>query len=170
MSFHFVSASGGTTTEMQETGSAYYIDSQYTAQNPLNVLANTTINLPNNANFIVNNFPDGVGPFYNASESKILSLDAGDTIGLRVDFTAVSSQTGTKIKLTFDIGGSQGEIFPTPILLYEDAGDIEERTISINGFTGADFVANGALVKFKPSANISIYDIKFFVAVFAKKG
>lgn len=140
-------------------GFGYYIDSFYTSAAPL-LIANgeTKSIIINNATKIEGALPLGIPTFYDGT--KILAYNNLDSFLYTFKFNAKNSTTNSYGTLSIDIGGAFGEIFKTTINFPRGANIEHPFFLTLDGYTGATFLANGGIPKITSnSGTISMYDI-----------
>lgn len=146
------------------TGWADYVDGTYTSASPLTLSADTQITLPNNANITRDSqMPVDVTAFYDPSTATITGRN-GDGINVLIEFKArPTTQATTRLKVTIDIGGAVGEIYPRDFVLAKGSGEEHFYLSSFNAYTLGTWETNGGAVKIKSTANAEIYDIRYVI-------
>lgn len=152
-----------TAISQDDTGWAQYTDTQYTAASPFSVVANTSTNLPNNAgNTLEIQKPRDVSSFYDAATQKILGRN-GDGLAWSIEMKVTASVAAADyVKLSIDIGGTVGEIYPYFQTLPLGTGEAMTLVYPIPAaYTLGTWEANGGQVKIFSDGAITVHDIRY---------
>lgn len=146
------------------TGWARYGDTTYTSGSPFVVTAESTVNLPNDAGSVIKSqIPSGVTAFYDGT--VITPENEGDFYDLSIRFTTQSSVNEGTIRLTVDIGGTQGEIVSDFRRLGRGSGLNNQLTFAFGVFTLDTFIANGGTIRVEAiDGDQSIFDIVYVIS------
>ncbi|MGM5470382.1 hypothetical protein ACS386_08890 [Flavobacteriaceae bacterium LMO-SS05] len=150
---------GSTTTK--QTGWVALSDGDYSISVPgisvtqLDDPANLTdvnLNFINDAsdNIIESYSPAGydASDFFNNTTSRITPIETGDSIEMRLQFTAIPDSNNSFILIALDIGSPDGIIiFEKTVPLLKGSGEINKISESISLYQLDTFVANGAIIK-----------------------
>lgn len=146
------------------TGWARYGDTTYTSGNPFVLAEGATVDLPNDAGSVITSqLPSGVTAFYDGT--VITPENEGDFYDLSIRFTTQSSVNEGTIRLTVDIGGTQGEIVSDVRRLGRGSGINNQLTFAFGVFTLDTFIANGGTVRVESiDGEQSIFDIVYVIS------
>ena len=147
------------------TGWADYTDTTYTTGSPFSVIDGAAaVNLPNNAGTTVDSQkPVDVTSFY---DGTVITGRNGDAIGIVIEFKVRPTGAGAdpRVKVSIDIGGAVGEIFPRDFTLSKGNGVEHFYLSSFFAYTLNTFESNGGIVKVScENENVEIYDIRYVV-------
>lgn len=137
-------------------------DSQYDEAGPLVISANTPTKITNNASSELLNysFVDGRN-IWDSVGNQITPLEEGSSHLFRVNFQAKPNVISARIRLTLDIGGSQGVIWSRSELHLEGAGNAQLFSFFMPFYVLATFMANGGDINIESDQLTDIYDINF---------
>lgn len=146
-------------------GWAQYLDTQYTALSPFEILNGVTTTLPNNAaNNITQYLPDDV-TLYDPLTQKLTPAAVGDYNAITIRFTAEASATSTYLEFGIDTGNPTGPIFRDIKVFPKGAGVEHPFTFTCLGFSLNNFTGNGGIVKLKAvGGDVEVYDINYHFA------
>jgi len=148
------------------TGWAQYLDTEYSAASPFEIVEGTTVTLPNNAgNNIITYLPQGVTALYDASTQKLTPAAVGDYNAITVRFNAEASSTSAYLEFGIDTGNPAGPIFRDVKVFPKGAGVVHPFTFTCMGFSLNNFKNNGGIVKITATGgDVEIYDINYHFA------
>ena len=152
------------------TGGADYSDTQYTEGSPFLITAGVEnkTNMPNNAgNVYDTQKPTYITTFYDNVTGKILGRN-GDFLSLNIELTArpTTNATNVRLRISIDIGGVPGEIYPDERILTRGVGVAQNILFPLPViYTRDTFETNGGIVKvWSENSNVEIYNIRFVFA------
>ena len=149
----------------KQSGWAVYRDSQHTLASPQTIAQGATGILTNNANLIIDSqIPaDAVGQMWDVVNSKILPISENDYYTWILRFKAKNSVgNGGYMNIGIDIGGTFGTIFLGSHAFIRGSNVEQSFNISMDGYTGSTFIANGGIPKLTSSNGITtVYDKEF---------
>lgn len=165
ISFETLSGEINATLTYNQTGWAQYDDTQYTNLSPFTVTSGSKVTLPNNAGSVIESqMPTDISEMYDES-NQIITGRNGDGLALIVEFKAspLMNVTGGRVRVTIDIGGSVGEIYPFEFLLTRGVGVEHYVLYSVaSAYTLDTWEANGGTVKVECiGTGANIYDIRY---------
>jgi len=168
-----IAAEASALNQKDNTGHAFYADTQYTELSPLSILADTDTLLPNNAAITIDeNLPQDiqalpVPQFYDGA--KVLGLE-DDSMGGLLHFRAKpTSPAATYVEVWFDFTGGTG--MPADIadaarrIIAFPKGSGEERPINyvVIGSVGSAWADNGGVIKCRSNGPVDIYDVQYTI-------
>lgn len=163
----WVSSRNAFAQELQrlQTGWGFYVDTEYTNQNPFVVPQGQALKLPNNKGVTIEpNLPLGYSTFYDGT--KIRTKNINDSITVSVRFKVRSSINQGGLAYTLDIGGTQGAIIGDSRRLLRTANVENPINLESSPFTGSTFIQNGSDVFIEAvSGNLSIYEIAYKITL-----
>jgi hypothetical protein len=152
-------------------GWVYLKDSNYTSSSMLSV-NNTIVQLTNDelgSGTVTTYAPkNAAGSSHSLwSSNRINAATVGDVYTLRADFKAVTTTPSAYFDLRIDDGtATPNYIIQHLFPMTKGTGTVHEFSVSFPIFADATFVANGAKIMIDSSisnANLSVYDIAFFI-------
>ena len=151
-----------------EKGYGTYFDTSKTALAPQVITAGGFVALENNkGNAIEGSLPYGVTTLYDGT--KITPPQTSVQFQAYISFYAKTSNKDAFFDFGIDIGGVAGEIFRSVERFVKGANVYEKYTITVNGFMGDDFLANGGVPKIEVSTGtVSVYDTTFFIGIISQ--
>lgn len=148
------------------SGWGNYVDDQYTALAPLQLVADTPTLLDNNAAGSLTNetqLPADITSFYDSTTFGILGLD-GDAYSITLDFKVKPTEGGaTYIEHWIDIGAPVGELYRRITSFPKGINQERDVTTTTSVYTLATWEANGGKVYVQSNGTCDIYDIRFVV-------
>ena len=165
--FNEPSAQGLTETQVQtiissQSGFATYKDSEHTSVLPQIIASGATAILTNNADSVIETqMPtDATEPMWNALTSKIVPIHLNDYYTWVLRFKAKNSVgNGGYMQIGVDIGGTFGTIFVESYSFIRGADVEQSFNVTLRGYTGSTFMANGGQPKLTSTNGITtIYD------------
>lgn len=152
----FSSAMGGSIALLKSTtGFQTFIDDNYTLANPLVILQGNTEVINVSDGVTVNELPTGVSSFYDPLTSKILPQNINDAYNFTIGFQGTSTSNNGGGTIGFDIGGAFGQIFKRSFRFPRGTGVVHDFYFSSQGYSGATFLANGAIPKIESNVGAS---------------
>lgn len=144
-------------------GAAQFADSVYTEENPLLLSTNVPIDLPNNkGNVLILQDIEGVGDWIDNTGLITPPNGNGDGYTLRGTFVVNADLNNKNLLITIDIGAGTPILAETKILARANSDDT--RILFVAPFyTLGTFLANGGRIKVECNADVSIYNINFYL-------
>lgn len=100
---------------------------------------------------------------WNAGSNKLTPDALGDFYQIRFSISGASAAASENhIHIEVDVGGTAGKIYEDT-KLFAHGTDDQEFNFSMGLFVGADFLANGGIVRIKPESDASFWDIAFTI-------
>ena len=149
------------------TGWGLYADEQYTEGSPFVLLEGEKKTLPNNAaTKNESQLPIDVPTFYVNSVDSLILGRSGDGILIKIEFLVKPTSVSNiiRIKLTIDVGGSVGEIFPRELNLTKGQNVEHPFSTTISGYTLDTWQSNGGKIKVEAfNGDVDIYNISYVI-------
>lgn len=146
----------------QKSGSANYVDTQYTSASPFVINANTTAILP--CNGLTKNetqTPLDYIPLFDTVQSKLKAYNIEDSFLVNIRFKARTTVNNDSFKIRINIGGAIGNLTGKTLRFDEGANSENEFNEVLYYFTRATFISNGGTIEITTKSGIlSIYDIQ----------
>lgn len=154
------------------TGWASYSDTIYTDVNTLLIAENATGILQNNAGTVIDTaLPTDVTSFYDGVNFKVTPDALNSYFVMNIRFKAKADSVNSYFDYGLDIGTPvlpffpDGIIFPETKLFLKGANVTHDFNIVSNGYSGADFLANGGIPKLTArNGSIEIWNMEFQIA------
>lgn len=137
-------------------------DTVYTVDNKLTILEDNEITVPNNGGNVVTSPQNYI--FYDSSTQKILGLNENDVYIMTFAFKT-SADNANQTHLDYRIVGSGDISRVAGVVTFPKGNNVTQvESFVVQYYTDADFVANGAQLKFLPvGGNIKIWDVIYFI-------
>lgn len=150
-------------------GSIFFIDTQYNDSNFLSINDTQAFSLPNNKGVVINNSAPTDASNWLTNTGRRIPIDGnGDFYMDRISFRIDPELNNRKLRLFFDIGGTEGVIYEKIETVNIEDSDKNTLVFNIPYFTGSTFLANGGDVKIEIDGNASVYDIKWLMNLLIK--
>jgi hypothetical protein len=151
----------------RQSGWSVHVDSLHTSASPQTITEGSMGILSNNSNLVIDSqLPtDATVPMWDSVNSKFRPIKLNDYYTWIVRFKAKNTRNAAGyFNLGVDIGGAFNTIFIESHLFIRGA-DVEQTfNIKMEGYSGADFMANGGLIKLTSFAGITtVYEKEFHI-------
>ena len=138
-----------------------YDDTTYTSGSPLTLADGVATTVPNNGGNVVKTI---TGNFYSVADQKLLGETENDVYMMTIAFkTKTPNANQTHLDWYVEGPGDLDRVAGS--IVYHKGNDVEQsENIVFQYYTDADFVTNGAQIKFVADGGTAdIYDIIYFI-------
>lgn len=145
------------------TGWGAYNDTQYTAESPFSLSADTDTPLPNNAGSVLEGQkPSDIDTFY---DGTVITGRSGDGLLITLDFVATpTSVAATSIEVWIDIGGAFGELYRGIVGFPKGTGVDRPINATVGVYTLDTWEANGGTMYVRSDGPVDIHSVRYVLA------
>ena len=151
-----------------EKGFGFYTDTLNTILSPQLITSGSAVAIQNNKGQVFEpSLPTGVTTLYNGT--GITPPSANGQFQAYIAFIGRSSTNNNSFRVSIDIGGTLGEIFPTIETFVKGTNIYQPYSIKINGYMGSTFLANTGIPKIEvTSGTMEIYGASMYVGILSQ--